>query len=909
MLIALTACKSNTAFTRSMYGLTTKYNILFNGKEAYKQGLDKMEQQEDDYSRRIELHPVYRLVGIKDVQANPDFDRAIDKSKKAIQTRSISNSPRRKENKTQEYREWLNRGEWNPYIHNAWLLSGKAQFYKGDFNAAQATFAYTARHFSWKPQVVAECHIWAARCHAVQGYTYDAEAELNLVIPQKRYNNQKELSKLQEYQNLKLQLQREFSLVQAEILLQKGQSGDALDYLVVAQKSKQTKSQKNRTQFLIAQLYEENGDAAKAYDSYAKVIRSASKYSTQFNARIAQTRVMQQTDIAKAEKKLDNYRRQKRNAEYLDQIHYALGNLALLKKDTTRAIWQYEQAIDKSTRNGLDKAIAALKLGEVTFEREDYVKAQQAYSIAMGLIKQDYPNYNEISSISSVLDELQTYAETIQLQDSLLQLSMLDETELNKVIDRIIADNIKREKEAQRQNDLSEYNNRVEQNEQPADNAFSQPTVGQTDNSWYFYNSALVKAGKTEFQRIWGSRKPEDNWRRKNKTEVILTDNTEEIPSEDQEQATDSTSTEKKTKVETSDANSREFYLAQIPFSDEAKAASNTLIEDGMFNMGKIFNEKMENFPLSIRTFDNLEKRYPDSEHRLDTYYYIYLMYMRMGDKAHAEIYRRKLMETFPESTYAVAVSDPNYIETLRHMAVMEDSLYNETYSAYLANESVKVHANHDWVQENWPLSKLLPKFMFLDALSYVQEGNTESFRDALEKLTALYPSSDVSPLASQMVKGIHEGRHIQSGETAKGMSWKSSLQQAGEGGIVDSTLIFIDNDDIPHVLLLAYHPDSIQQNDLLFEVAKFNFENYLIKDFDLEIISANDLSVLVISKFDTLEDLIEYHDRMDASNSIKLPDGIYMIDISETNFRALLNGRTFDDYFKWVEETYSNVE
>lgn len=888
-----------------MYGLTTKYNIHFNGNEAYKEGLAKMEQGfNDDYSRQLILHPVYSLVDLKEPKMDADFDRAIDKCKKSIQTKSISTKPKRKENNSKEYRDWLNRGEWNPFIHNAWVLSGKAQFFEGDFNSAQATFAYTIRHFSWKPQVIAECHIWTARCYAVQGFLYDAETELGLV----------------EEKILSPRLQKEYALAKAEVILQRGENKhEAIAYLSKANKVWQTKEQRLRAQFLIAQLYEGNGDFAKAYESYGKIVRSASNYKTQFNARIAQTRVMPVSDLTKTEKKLQSYRRQKRNSEYLDQVYYALGNVALLQRDTTKAIRQYELALEESTRNGMDKAVAALRLGEICFEQEDYVKAQKAYSMAMSIIKDDYPNYKEIARLSSVLDELQTHAETVQLQDSLLWLASLPESDLNNVIDKIIEDLIKKEKEEEESKNMEAYDERVAENADPLAQNTQQPIVGQKDDSWYFYNTAVVNAGKAEFQRIWGSRRPEDNWRRKNKTEVYFGENTEdEITEEGKEiiETNDSIDTQRREGVkidnsaDNADPHKREYYLAQIPFSDAQKENSNTLIEDGMYNMGVIINEKLENFPLSIHTFESLERRYPDTDYRLEFYYSIYLMYMRMGQKANAEVYRQKLMQKFPESTYAVAVSDPNYIENLRHMEVAQDSLYRKTYEAYLANESEDVHKNYEWVHEHWPLSKLMPKFLFLHALSFVQDGDTDSFRESLEQLTALYPKSDVSPLAGQMVKGIHEGRNIQTGETAKGIVWKSSLRHIGENDSdIDSSMIFVDNDDIPHLLLIAYKTDSISQNDLLFEIAKFNFDNYLIKDFDLEIINTRDLSVLVISSFDNLEELLEYHDRMDMSKSIQLPDSIYMIDISEPNFRALLSGKTFDEYFQWVQETYSNVE
>lgn len=732
-IIALTSCKGNTAFTRSMYGLTTKYNILFNGKEAYNEGLKNLEKDE--------------------ASADACFDRAIDKCKKAVQTRSITQKPKRKENPSPADKEWQSRGEWNPYIHNAWLLCGKAQFYKRDYIASATTFAHTARRFWWKPLVIAECHIWKARCYAVQGSTFEAEAELNLVVPQKRYSDLKSLNQQPEFQKLTKQLRKEFTIA----------------------------------------------------------------------------------------------------------------------------------------------------LEEIKLERPIHVKADSAVVMT-----------KEEARLAAVRDELQTYAETIRMQDSLLHLSTLPKDELLRIIDKKIKALKKAEKKAV-QEAMAAMGNQDMPQQEAGNQDFQHPIVGAIDNSWYFYNEAVVSAGKVEFQRIWGPRRPEDNWRRKNKTEVAInfdTSDEESLNDDDTKQDIDkqvdanaSGNDKSEASKDAIDPHSREYYLAQIPFSEADKANANALIEESMYNMGVIINEKLDDLPLAIQTFEQLEQRYPQSAHRLDMYYAIYLMYMRMNQTDKAEAYRQKLMHSFPASAYAIAVSDPDYIDNLQQMAAQEDSLYIATYNAYIASESQKVHDTYRWVSEHWPLTRLMPKFLFIHALSYVQEGDTESFRESLEQLTATYPSSDVSPLASQMVKGIHEGRNVQKGATTKGMTWNSTLQQ--EGTEADSMVTFIDNDDIPHLLLLAYKTDSISQNDLLFEIAKFNFENYLVKDFDLEIMTTGDLSILIISKFDNIDALIEYHDRMDHSATLNLPEGIYMIDISETNFRALLKGRTFDEYFQWAKETY----
>ena len=329
LVVCLSACKSNTKLNRGMKAMTTKYNTYFNGNEAFKDGLDAMENKHDEeFGQRIKLHPVYELTDAKEPPANAQFDRAIEKCKIAVQRKSMPNKPKRRGKNTPEYKLWLTHGEFNPFLHNAWILSGKAQFYKGDFNAAAATFSYTARRFWWRKYTVAECHIWAARVYAVQGFNFDAEAELGLVIPPKQYSNQKELSALPVYKDLPRSLQKAFSLAQAEILLCKPETSlEAIDYLRVGRAASHSKAQKLRCDYLLAQLLEERGDYAEAYKIFGRLGHSGDNYKTQFNAKLAQTNVLSKMggtsakNLAKIEKKFNRMRHQFRNEEYLDQPH------------------------------------------------------------------------------------------------------------------------------------------------------------------------------------------------------------------------------------------------------------------------------------------------------------------------------------------------------------------------------------------------------------------------------------------------------------------------------------------------------------------------------------------------------------------------------------------------------------
>ena len=104
-----------------------------------------------------------------------------------------------------------------------------------------------------------------------------------------------------------------------------------------------------------------------------------------------------------------------------------------------------------------------------------------------------------------------------------------------------------------------------------------------------------VQQGKQAFMRQWGKRPGEDNWRRINKTVVSsgsadsTTDGTE---MEEETASGEDKGEEMKDSVE-NDPHTREFYLAQIPFTAEQLASSNLILSDALYNAGVIFKDKM----------------------------------------------------------------------------------------------------------------------------------------------------------------------------------------------------------------------------------------------------------------------------------------------------------------------------
>jgi tetratricopeptide (TPR) repeat protein len=914
VLSVLTGCstRKNTAATRNYQAFITRYNIYYNGDEHYKETIKDMETNyEDDYSQLLFPHPADARRDESVPQPSGDFTRSIEKAQKAIQLRSIKKKPAKKAGKSANaaYKEWMKREEYNPFLHNAWLMMGRSQYLNGDFLGAAATFYYITRHFAWLPEAVTEAKIWQARSYCAMGWDFEAENILTK-IPAKELETNARLRNI-------------YNLTQSAYWSRTSEPSKAIPYVELSARAAKG-SQKSRLNFMLGQLYQRQGDYGKAYLAYKHASSSSSPYRTQINARIRQSEVYTGNSIEPEVKALRRMTRYGRNKDYLDQIYYAIGNLYLSRRDTVHAIENYKLAAEKSTRNGVEKAIDQLTLGRLYFETHRYDLAQPCYSEAVPMLPKSYPGLDSIKLRSDVLDELAVYSQNVTLNDSLLRLADMDSVSRLKVIDKIIDDLKKKEKEEKerqaREDYLANQDNGSVQNTGSAASAPSTFSIN-TDDSWYFYNTATRNAGRTEFQKRWGARKLEDDWRRRNKDSFSFSDFESSGDSDsaeageggdasgkgsgDKAAGDDSGEPGEKSEAENraADPHYREYYLKQIPSTPDERQTANDVIQEGLYNIGLILKDRLEDYDAAAADWKELQTRYPDNVYRLDVYYNMYMMYTRIGRNDLAEHYRQLILSEFADSKYGMAMRDPAYIDNMRRMTVEQEGLYEKAYDAYLNNRNSEVHAAYADMMERYPLSKIMPKFMFIDALSYVTENKPEEFRSTLKELLERYPKTDITPVASAYLKALAQGRKLHAGTSnARGMLWDLRLSNDSVFNDTDS-IAFDLNPDVPQLLVLVYPTDEVNANELLYNVAYHNFSTYVVRDFDLEQMNFGRLGLLLIKGFANFEELAHYRKVMDEDNRLTLPAEVRPVMISVENFDKLIQqGRSFEEYFRYVD-------
>ncbi|MDE6049330.1 MAG: tetratricopeptide repeat protein [Paramuribaculum sp.] len=895
--------KKNTAATRNYQAFITRYNIYFNGDEHYKETLKSMETgYEDDFTKLIPMHPAEARTNKDAPQPNGDFNRSIEKAQKAIQLRSIKKRPQRIPGKSRdpEYREWLKREEYNPFIHNAWMLMARSRYMDGDFLGAASTFMYIARHFSWLPQTVTEAKIWQARSYCAAGWLNEARAILDRV-------KTKELTDAT--------LKGLYAFTDADILISSGQYAEAIAPLREAIATSKG-IQRTRLTFLLGQILQRTGDNAGATEAYSQVSSGLSTpYRIKFNARIRQGATASGKNIESELKAIRGMAKYERNKEFLDQIYHAEGNLLLAKGDTLGAVKAYSNAVAKSTRQGIDMAIANLALGALYFDLGDYDKAQTCYAASVTMVGKDYPDIDKIKLRSDVLDELAVHSRNVHLQDSLLDLADMTEEQRLEVVNRIIADLVRREKEE------AEELERQKRDEEDAARESAQsggenakaPTsfTLNTDNSWYFYNQNVKNAGANEFRRRWGGRKLEDNWRRRNKNDfAMVNDEPETVENTDTTATAEGENTDtKQTQIE-NDPHNPQFYLKDIPQTPEQRAAAHDIIQEGLYNMGLILKDKLEDYPAAEKPWLRLLAEYPDNVYRLDTYYNMYLMYMRMGDVAQAEKYRQLILSQFADSPLGAAMTDPQYLDNLKEMPRKQEELYEQAYTDFLENRNSEVRRAVETALEKYPLSPLMPKFLFLGALTNVSEGNTTAFLSDLRTIVERYPDADVTPLASAYIKGATSGRKLNTGSPNRAGMIRS-IRLTDDSGtelsqVADTVRMNLDP-DVPQMLLLSYPLDSVNANEILYDVARFNFNTFNIRDFDLEQLEFGNLGILLIKGFANIGEVSRYRAMLEGAGGVRLPAEVVPIVVSEENFAVILrNGLTLDMYIRAAEDAAS---
>lgn len=890
--------RKNNATTRAYHAFTARYNTYYNGDLAYKQGIKtQSEGHKDNYLEQLPL----LIISNKNTRklGGDNYDRAIEKAQKAIKNHSIKRKPKRPTGKklTEKQKLFYSQKEFNPFLWRVWFLMADSQFQKGEFEEAASTYIYIAKLYENNPGIVARARIGLAQCYTEMEWLYEAE---DLLMRTRR-------------DSIPQSMEKDFARAKGNLLLKQERSQEAIEYVKTGIERKGTTNiDKAREQYLLGQLYARNGEMKEAYKSFGKTISKSPPYELEFNARIRQTETATDENHKKILRKLKKMAKSPKNKEYLSQINYAIGNIYMSQCDTAEAIKAYETGVAEGATSGYGTAMLHLSLAKIYWEMERFSKSHENYSKALPLIEEEHDEYATVKFRNDVLGDIIQHTDIVEEQDKLLYWASLQPEQLYPIIDELI-------KEEKRKEELRKKEEKKLQREENGDNALEDMSMDLNipDNNekaqWYFYNKQLVSQGLRTFKQKWGERTLKDYWRFSHEISSLMGGDTMpedsvDIYAEENEEIIESDSIildeeiEEEPEVLETDPTTREFYIQQIPDTEEKREAANIALRNALFEAGVKFKDNVGDKNLTISYLERIVNEFPEFERMAETYYQLFIAGSRWNEPEKAEYYKNLLIAGYPDSSFTKAIQQPDFFDDAATRTHKEDSMYVKAYNHYIQKEYDKVEYENITAETKYPKGKHRARFMFIDAMAKLYGGKHEEALESLGALIEKYSNDSISIMAGNISTGIKEGRLLQSGINTSIWDKKADGTIKSEK---DSVPSFSNNRNEPYYFVLAFPNDSVDEKRLLFEMARYNFSRYMVRKFDMSFEKFTAITLFEIKEFLNFDEAFLYRKRLYENGEMaRLLEGMNSMIISKTNLDLLLNHYSFGDYQEFYERS-----
>ncbi|HPT20426.1 MAG TPA: tetratricopeptide repeat protein [Bacteroidales bacterium] len=865
LILVTCSVEKNTDTTRFYHNMTSRYNIYFNGYESFKAGLAKISKRhQDDYS---EMLGVFEYSDPSTVSVcTSDMERAMQKASKLISLKSITAKPKIKNKNlpTEKEKELLERKEYNDWVDDSYFLIAKARFYKHEYKEATDVFNYCIAEAN-DPGIKKESAIWLAR---INNETGNYSESLRLI---------NELDITTDFTKTLMSM---YYSTLADLFVKQKKYSEAIEPLEKAIDLVSGKRSKYRLTYLLAQLYEQTDNGAKASLLFQKVIKMNPPYDVEFNARINVAGVfdVNSGNPSEIKRELLKMLRDVKNKDFQDQIYFALGNLSLKEGNEPEAVEYFIKSANSTTVNQNQKGKSYLALASHFYEKPDYMRAGKFYDSAVYFIDSKYPGYQAIKSKSQNLNSLVSQLTIIQTQDSLQKVALMPEAERNNLISSMIAKIEKAESEGK----LSEYSDRYNIGQFYENERRSQNTIEQ-EGKWYFYNQSALTFGRTEFRRRWGGRKLEDNWRRSNKATV----NTSQFSTKPEEGAQNG----KDTSAAVMDYKKPEFYLKNLPLSDSLLNISNEKIINALFNAGKAYAENLSDPVMATATFESLISRFPSSDIIPEALYNLYKINKDING-TRAETYRQKLLEKYPDSEFAMILSDPGYFEKKMADQKMAENTYNEAYNTYISEKFNEAITMCDDALKKYPKESLAPKFQLLKAYCVARISDERKLKEELALLIKTWPGTPESKKAEEISAFLNQ--------KMPELKFEEDKEIAAE--------LYVADKSVKHVFALVINNPSFNINQATFDVISFNIDNFTNKNLKTagELVD-NKYIIIVVSGFADYSQAFDYYNLFDMEKSVRNSSNARMMKfvISNDNLKILNNDKNPERYQIFFKENY----
>ncbi len=709
--IIFSACstKKDTFVNRNWHALNTKYNVLYNGNNAFDIGREELNvAYVDNY---WELLPVERLqvkdeIKLDSEDNNPNFEIAEEKATKAIQKHSMDIADE----------------ERNPQTDESFLLLGKARYFDQRYIPALEAFNYILKKYV-ESDKLNEATIWREKTHIRLSYE-----ELAL----------KNLKRLLKYERLKDQEYADTHAMMAQAYINLNFPDSALQELKIASAYTEKNEERGRYYFIIGQLFNELGLKDSANYAFDKIIDLNRKSPRVYmiNAHLKKIQNTELTEANKAEilEYLTDLEENRENRPFLDKINHEIANYYLELNNDSMAIVYYNKSLRATINSEPLNALNYEYLAEYYFDINSYKTSGNYFDSVLPNLPENTKKYRSIKKKLDNLEDVIKYEDIVQYTDSVIGIYYLPEDEQYAYFENYI-DQLKKvaEEEAQRK----------EKQANAGFAAFAETQGGKANKGkFYFYNITSLGYGKNEFRTKWGDRNLEDDWRWSNRNTAQLLEGDRGITVTPNQGTVENITEDEKYSVE--------YYLNKIPTETAVIDSLKKERNFANYQLGLIYKEKFKENLLAAEKLEQVLKHDPEERLVLPSKYNLYKIYEESNSPLALEM-KENILSNHPESRYAEILLNPNAV--LNRATDSPDAKYASLYKLYQEQHYLQVITQSEENINLYTGDPIVPKFEMLKANAIGRLQGYEAFKEALNYVALNYPNNPEGKKAQSIIK------------------------------------------------------------------------------------------------------------------------------------------------------------
>ncbi len=748
------------------------------------------------------------------------------------------------------------------WLDDNYLLVGLARLYDCDYLNAVQTFKYVNTK-GQDPNVRHRAIIYLIRTFTEQNDYVRAEEAFQFLDKEKLNNSNS----------------KDFYLEKAYYYQVRNDYDNMVRNLAAADTLLNRADRKGRIYFLIGQVYQKLGFKSEAYSYYRKCLGTNPEYEIDFYARLNMAQVAE-LDNAKnrrtIRKQFEKLLADTKNEEFKDKIYYELGEFERKQGNVTEAIAEYQRSAH-SGKNRRIQGNAFLRIGELYFDSlRRFSLAKAYYDSAVASLPSESEGFDAISKRQKILGDFVTYTETIQWQDSLLALSVLDSTTVRSRIDSVLASRVPKDDGKKKKKRKADSGSGSGQ----SSTFFQAESTSTTD--WYFGNLSAVSTGQSEFRRIWGNIALEDNWRRSTKsasTGQMLAAGTAE------KQASPGVSVDETPTTRSPDTAINSLFAA-LPRTEEAKAVALSKIEEAYFKLGDLYYFQLEEKENAESTYEELLTRFPASTYKPEVLYKLYLIHKEKGD-AIANNIADQLKTEFPTSTFTRILLNPDYLKETNVAQEKQKLIYKEAYLDFQRN-------NLRGTQEKLRQAKAIGETQFTPQLEILQiliTGKTEDvarYQFELGEFIKKYPEGKLHAYAEELLTSSNA--FLDKTERAKGIRFVASFEE-------------------PHYFVIVHRIQDQASAAISQRLDKLNADSFKnLKLVATNLIFNDQFAMTFVGNLPTQKEALEYFRLFETQLIGERPFStlnFHNFVITKDNFNIFYRNKALDEYLSFFDRYY----